>query len=269
MSTTSSQFLSVPQLNHRSHRLREHRYDRGRSATLPVPHASSPSRADPPEHVASSSRVRLEDSPLGSQALKPKSSPAAASAPVHTHTPSAAHPQATPAADAGSGSPPAHATPRDSVSSLATPQTSPRSLFRTVPFLMRLRSPPASLLSVSCSSGAPRTHAVLRQCAQTRAPHALAHTKRFVCADAVNAEMLLRFTRNELLLRAQRVNRAVTALVDEEWSYTIQQTKGGDYHVQVSYSACPAQCENADPRKPVALNHATNIPGLMRIISSE
>jgi len=92
-----------------------------------------------------------------------------------------------------------------------------------------------------------------------------------MCADGVNAEVLLRFARNELFERAQQANRHVTALVDEEWQYTVRQTKGGDYNVQVSYTACPAQCKNmkADPRKPIALSLVTNIPGLMRIIQSE
>jgi len=92
-----------------------------------------------------------------------------------------------------------------------------------------------------------------------------------VCADAVNAEVLLRFARNELFERAQMANRHVSALVDEQWQYSVRQTKSGDYNVQVSYSACPAQCKNmkADPRRPIALSHVTNIPGLMRIIQSE
>ena len=38
-----------------------------------------------------------------------------------------------------------------------------------------------------------------------------------MCADAVNAEVLLRFARNELFERAQTGNRHVTALVDEEY----------------------------------------------------
>jgi hypothetical protein len=38
-----------------------------------------------------------------------------------------------------------------------------------------------------------------------------------VCEDAVNAEVLLRLARNELLERAQQTDRRVTALVDEEF----------------------------------------------------
>ncbi|KAI9465911.1 hypothetical protein BJY52DRAFT_1113325 [Lactarius psammicola] len=140
-----------------------------------------------------------------------------------------------------------------------------------MPFLVRLRSPRSDLLSLSCTSGAPRTHPVLRRSQLHKASQSLTYSRTLVCADAVNAEVLLRFSRNELFERAQQANRHVTALVDEEWQYTVQQTKNGDYNVQVSYSACPAQCQDTtvDPRKPIALSHATNIPGLMRIIQSE
>jgi hypothetical protein len=40
-----------------------------------------------------------------------------------------------------------------------------------------------------------------------------------MCADGVNAEVLLRFARNELFERAQQANRHVTALVDEEYVF--------------------------------------------------
>jgi len=108
-----------------------------------------------------------------------------------------------------------------------------------------------------------------------KASQALTYDKTLVCADAVNAEVLLRLARNELLERAQQTNRYVTALVDEEWRYAIRQTKNGDYNVQMFYSACPAHCDGqnsnmaVDPRKPVALSHITNIPGLMRVVHSE
>ncbi|KAI9463016.1 hypothetical protein F5148DRAFT_982552 [Russula earlei] len=145
-----------------------------------------------------------------------------------------------------------------------------------MPFLLRLRSPPSDLLNLTYSSGGRRTHpAVSRSRMSGKAPQALTYNKTLVCADAVNAEVLLRLARNELLKRAQAVNRHVTALVDEEWRYTIRQTKSGDYNVQVFYSACPAMCENqnsnvpVDPRKPVALSHVRNIPGLMRVVHSE
>jgi hypothetical protein len=114
---------------------------------------------------------------------------------------------------------------------------------------------------MTCTSGGPRTHAVLSKCQIDRASQPLTYNKTIVCVDAVNAEVLLRLARNELLERAQEANRQVTALVDEEyvsllnsllfgqsaphekriddklgsprWRYTIRQSKSGDYNVQV------------------------------------
>lgn len=123
-----------------------------------------------------------------------------------------------------------------------------------MPFLLRLRSPPSDLLNMTCTSGGPRTHAVISKCTiSNKASQALTYDQTLVCEDAVNAEVLLRFARNELLERAQQTDRRVTALVDEEyalsspshalmkwtnaeitrWRYTIRQTKNGDYNVQV------------------------------------
>ena len=47
-----------------------------------------------------------------------------------------------------------------------------------------------------------------------------------MCADAVNAEVLLRFARNELFERAQMANRHVTALVDEEYVFRFTPSRG-------------------------------------------
>ncbi|KAI0300154.1 hypothetical protein B0F90DRAFT_459628 [Multifurca ochricompacta] len=263
--STSSQFLSVPQLSHRSSQ--HPRSGRGRSATQ----SSTSSKAT---QSSTSSKVKLEDSPLSPDAFSPPPAPQL----------QAAHTSSPPFLSSASQTLARRASP-PSLPSLASnlsapiltasqkPQLSPRSIFRVVPFLVRLRSPPSDLLSLSCSSGAPRTHAVLRRSQLQKASQTLTYGKTLVCADAVNAEVLLRLARNEILERAQQANRLVTALVDEEWQYNIRQAKSGDYNVQVSYSACPAQGEDEtqtlDPRKPIALSHVTNIPGLMRIVHSK
>jgi hypothetical protein len=100
-----------------------------------------------------------------------------------------------------------------------SPPLSPRSIFRAVSFLLRLRSPPsADALSVTCTSGARRTHAVLSKSRTVKkAAQPLTYSRTLVCADAVNAEVLLRLARNELLDRAQQASRHFTALVDEEY----------------------------------------------------
>ena len=84
-------------------------------------------------------------------------------------------------------------------------------------FLVRLRSPRSDQMSLSCTSGAPRTHVVLSRAQLHKAPQPLTYSRTLVCADGVNAEVLLRFARNELFERAQQANRHVTALVDEEY----------------------------------------------------
>ncbi len=86
-------------------------------------------------------------------------------------------------------------------------------------FLQRLRSPPSDLVNIACASGGPRTHTVLNKPPVNinKAPQALIYNQTLVCEDGVNAEVLLRLARNELLERAQQTDRRVTALVDEEY----------------------------------------------------
>jgi hypothetical protein len=89
-----------------------------------------------------------------------------------------------------------------------------------MPFLLRLRSPPSDLVNITCTSGEPRTHAVLNRppiSINKASSQALVYNQTLVCEDAVNAEVLLRLARNELLERAQQTDRRVTALVDEEY----------------------------------------------------
>jgi hypothetical protein len=73
---------------------------------------------------------------------------------------------------------------------------------------------------MTCTSGGPRTHAVLNRSPigiNKASSQALIYNQTLVCEDAVNAEVLLRLARNELLERAQQTDRRVTALVDEEF----------------------------------------------------
>jgi hypothetical protein len=254
MSTTSGQFLTVPPLNHRSSQHR--RRDSARVGAQP-PRTHDPTTSS----VASSSRVRLEDTPLGipgpaaaaaSSTLKvddDTDTTTTASTTTATTTTtttvrtsssssSSSSPQASPL------TPPAQrqmqqtppTPPTTLPSSLPTrptagataavgarsqsPPLSPRSIFRAVSFLLRLRSPPsADAFSVTCTSGARRTHAVLSKsrAAVKKAAQPLTYSRTLVCADAVNAEVLLRLARNELLDRAQQASRHFTALVDEEY----------------------------------------------------
>ena len=284
--TTSGQFLTVPALSHRpSH---HHRRDSARaSAQSPQPRGARQATGN----VASSSRVRLEDTPLG-MPVSPSPSPADAAPPrtsssssssasVHTSTTTATSESSAPALAssptpevrqrqrqqkqqqqqqqqqqtvvarlvAPGGQAPSnnvlpamasHPTSSSSARSLSSQQQqqqpsssqpppppppqlqhlSPRSIFRAMPFLLRLRSPPSDLLNMTCTSGGPRTHAVFNRppiSINKASSQAMVYNQSLVCEDAVNAEVLLRLARNELLERAQQTDRRVTALVEEEY----------------------------------------------------
>jgi hypothetical protein len=101
-----------------------------------------------------------------------------------------------------------------------------------MPFLLRLRSPPSDLLNTTCTSGGPRTHSVLSKAVISKASQTVTYNETLVCEDAVNAEVLLRLARNELLERAQQTDRRVTALVDEEYvlpSSVLSRKSHGDH----------------------------------------
>jgi hypothetical protein len=238
----SGQFLTVPSTRHRSSQ--HHRRDSARaSAQSPRSQRSATARG-----VASSSKVKLEDTPLGMCDSTPASTGPPPSPPPSTTTtttstttkvdndtttttstsstssPSSPHSsrrtsqaQRQARLAVATSSPPNVASPPPASSPPQSVQLSPRSIFRAMPFLLRLRSPPSDLMTMTCTSGGPRTHAVLSKCQIDRASQALTYNKTIVCADAVNAEVLLRLARNELLERAQEANRQVTALVDEEY----------------------------------------------------
>jgi hypothetical protein len=88
-----------------------------------------------------------------------------------------------------------------------------------------------------------------------------------VCANAVDAAKLLRLSRDTLLERAQTLGANV--LVDESWSCTIQSPKSrsDNYRAQVHYTAAAARASKDDPRKPIALEQAKSVAGLMTIVS--
>ena len=240
--STSSQFLTVPSSTYRSSQ--PHRRDSARAAVQSPRTQQHPATGS----VASSSRVKLEDTPLGMSLptsaspppLPPPPSPSSTTTTTgaadsetittsSTFTPSSLQSssqsrrrQTRPTLPTTSNIIPTPSTPTAAAAGSTRPQSpqlSPRSIFRAMPFLLRLRSPPSDLLSQTCTSGGPRTHSVLSKCQIDRASQTLSYNKALVCADGVNAEVLLRLARNELLERAQQASRQVTALVDEEYVF--------------------------------------------------
>ncbi|KAF8527322.1 hypothetical protein JB92DRAFT_2698577 [Gautieria morchelliformis] len=125
-------------------------------------------------------------------------------------------------------------------------------------------------LKIKCSSGPSRkTHSTLSTCTNQRRG-TIEHHDVYVCSNAVNAPRLVALTREAMDAQVQRWGG--NAMVDESWSYTIQQRKsnhGNSFKVSVKYRGVVAQCERPDPHYPVALEEAKGIPGLMTVISRQ
>jgi len=124
-------------------------------------------------------------------------------------------------------------------------------------------------VQIVCSSGAePLT------CPSLTAPDVVSskripftHEDQFICLNAVDLPVLLRASRATLFENAESIGANV--LIDEQWSVTISSPKyrnDGTVRVHIRYSAHAARSERCDPRRPVALDKAISIPGLMTIL---
>jgi len=117
------------------------------------------------------------------------------------------------------------------------------------------------------NSGEPKTHPGLEEACQDQERAFVELTDYFVCAGGVNVTTLLRATRTSLLERVEPLGANV--LLHEQWECSIVKPKAahkGPFKVWVYYSASAAKSPVADPRRPVNLDKAINVPGLMTII---
>ncbi|KAH8829420.1 hypothetical protein DL96DRAFT_1554948 [Flagelloscypha sp. PMI_526] len=92
----------------------------------------------------------------------------------------------------------------------------------------------------------------------------------FICKDGVNSDSLLRCVRKEL--KDQAAALGANALVKEQWSCTIsgpKHRKDGSFRAIVHYSASPIRTTAADPGRPVCMEKAKGVPGLMTVIRRE
>jgi len=83
----------------------------------------------------------------------------------------------------------------------------------------------------------------------------------------VDMKRLIRAARTALYHTAENVGANV--LIDEHWSATIcgpKHRNDGTFRVNIRYSAAAARSERRDARRPVALDQAKGVPGLMTII---
>ncbi|KAI0760238.1 hypothetical protein C8Q74DRAFT_1208509, partial [Fomes fomentarius] len=96
----------------------------------------------------------------------------------------------------------------------------------------------------------------------------LEESQTFVCRDGVDVAKLLRAVRGVLYQKALDVGANV--LVDEQWACTIcgpRHRPDGTFNVNIHYSACAARSDKRDPQRPIAIEHAKDVPGLMTILT--
>ncbi|KAF9010023.1 hypothetical protein BDQ17DRAFT_1235029 [Cyathus striatus] len=116
------------------------------------------------------------------------------------------------------------------------------------------------------SSGEPLSHPDLKEGAcERKVPMEV--VDNFFCVGGVNVATLLRATRNTLLEQADLMG--ANALVDEQWTTTVCTPKNrssGTYKVQIHYTASATRSTERDPHRPVAVDQAKGVPGLMTIL---
>jgi len=118
------------------------------------------------------------------------------------------------------------------------------------------------------SSGDPKTHPNVAESAKDQNKVPVEQTDNFVCAGGVNLSTLLRITRISLMEHAER-ELGANSVVDEQWECTISGPKpvqSGKYKVLIRYTASATISSVSDCRRPVALDQAKSIPGLMCIL---
>ncbi|KAH8103064.1 hypothetical protein BXZ70DRAFT_905712 [Cristinia sonorae] len=118
----------------------------------------------------------------------------------------------------------------------------------------------------STSGDQPLTHPSIQEVSERKVP--LAIEERFVCRDGVDAAKLLRAVRSSVYEKAESIGASV--LVDEQWTCSIAgPRKDNTYRVVIRYSASAARSSSSDPQKPVSLEQAKGVPGLMTVLARE
>ncbi|KAG8925626.1 hypothetical protein FRC02_009532 [Tulasnella sp. 418] len=114
-------------------------------------------------------------------------------------------------------------------------------------------------------SDIPTTHKLLESATVRRLGN-VSEKVVFVCEGGVEPGILLQTVRRDVMKAC--VASGGDRLIQETWSYTVKPKKNV-YKVTVSYNAMSAKDTSpdapSDPQKPVCLNMAINVPGLMTI----
>ncbi|KAJ6487913.1 hypothetical protein C8R45DRAFT_994876 [Mycena sanguinolenta] len=153
----------------------------------------------------------------------------------------------------------------------SSPKRTPLGIANVANIFIRMRraSDQVKPRNIESSSGEdPQSHPDVLEGVTGPARKPLSHTDIFICDGAVNVVQLLRFTRSSLMELAELIG--ANALVDEKWDCTILRPKPGrtnrTFKVRISYTASAARSDRADPHRPVALDKAHSVPGLMTVV---
>ncbi|KZP08208.1 hypothetical protein FIBSPDRAFT_761804 [Athelia psychrophila] len=123
---------------------------------------------------------------------------------------------------------------------------------------------------VSSSGDSPQTHASLQGDGVTSGEQVdMELNDVYSCQGAVDVSRLLRVSRAKLMQQAKYLNGNV--LLDEHWQCTIRGPKNrrdGTFRVHIRYAASASRSYLPDPQRPIALDKARSVPGLMTVLPS-
>ncbi|KAG7094745.1 hypothetical protein E1B28_005562 [Marasmius oreades] len=121
----------------------------------------------------------------------------------------------------------------------------------------------------STSGEEPISHPGLSESLASPQKASIIHRDTFMCSGGVNLARLLGMTRQTILERAEEAG--ANCLVEEKWKCVITGPRRprGAYKVHIHYSAFAAKSKESDPHKPVALDNAQGVPGLMTILERQ
>jgi hypothetical protein len=120
---------------------------------------------------------------------------------------------------------------------------------------------------IESSSGPARTHACLADLKPTLVGPRVEHKDEFTCKGGVDAGRLVNLARKGLYSTAKEMGGNV--LLEEKWDCEIRHPRyqrRDQFKVTIHYSATVARSYKPDAQKPVEIEAAKGIKGLMTVI---
>ncbi|KIJ68745.1 hypothetical protein HYDPIDRAFT_106981 [Hydnomerulius pinastri MD-312] len=121
--------------------------------------------------------------------------------------------------------------------------------------------------SIKSCSGPARTQYQLADSKPVKVGPRVAHTEQFICRGGVDAGRLLDLSRKGLYSTAKEMGGNV--LLEEQWDCSIRHPrlqKGDKFKVTIHYSATVARSFWPDAQRPVEIEAAKGIKGLMTVL---